>query len=78
MDDDEICCENAINILEDIGLSGEWTTSGEKAVELTKKRHEADEDYFAVIVDLKMPGMNGIETRYSQGKNWKTGIQILV
>ena len=78
VDDDEICCENAINILEDIGLSGEWTTSGEKAVELTKKRHEADEDYFAVIVDLKMPGMNGIETRYSQGKNWKTGIQILV
>lgn len=62
VDDDEICCENAINILEDIGLSGEWTTSGEKAVELTKKRHEADEDYFAVIVDLKMPGMNGIET----------------
>ena len=28
--------ENTINILEDIGLSGEWTTSGEKAVELTK------------------------------------------
>lgn len=62
VDDDELCCENAINILDDIGIDGEWTTSGEKAVELTKRRHEIDEDYFSIIVDLKMPGMNGIET----------------
>lgn len=28
----------------------------------TRKRHKEKEDYFAVIMDLKMPGMSGIET----------------
>lgn len=78
VDDDEVCCENAIDILDDIGLNGEWTTSGEEAVELTKKRHEADEDYFAVIVDMKMPGMNGIETARQIRKIVGKDITIIV
>ena len=78
VDDDEICCENAINILDDIGINGEWTTSGSKAVEMTRKRHELDEDYFAVIVDLRMPEMNGIETARQIRKIVGKDITIIV
>lgn len=62
VDDDRICGENAINILNDIGINGKYASSGDEAVRLTKKKHETGEDYFSVIVDWKMPGMDGIET----------------
>lgn len=62
VDDDKICGENAINILNDIGINGKYASSGDEAVRLTKKKHETGEDYFSVIADWKMPGMDGIET----------------
>ena len=62
VDDDQLCCESAVEMLNDIGIDGEWTTSGAEAVERTCRRHEQNNDFFAVIVDWKMPGMDGIET----------------
>ena len=62
VDDDQLCCETAVEMLNDIGIDGEWTTSGAEAVELTCRRHAQKNDFFAVIVDWKMPGMDGIET----------------
>jgi signal transduction histidine kinase/DNA-binding response OmpR family regulator len=61
-DDDEVCCEYACNMLDDLGMKSEWVLSGTKAVELVTKRHEDDNDFFAVIIDWKMPDMSGVET----------------
>ena len=41
---------------------GEWVLSGREAVERCYVRHELKDDYFAVILDWKMPDMDGIET----------------
>lgn len=62
VDDDKISGDNAVTILEDIGLKGEWVSSGEEAVAKTLKRHENSDDYFAIIIDWKMPGIDGVET----------------
>ena len=62
VDDDIVACESTQAILEDIGISGEYVTSGAEAVERATKRHERNDDYFAIIIDWKMPGMDGIET----------------
>lgn len=62
VDDERECCEGTVAILDDIGMNGEWVTSGAEAVERTVERHESGDDYFAVIVDWKMPGMDGVET----------------
>lgn len=62
VDDDIVACESTQAILKDIGISGEYVTSGEEAVERATKRHERNDDYFAIIIDWKMPGMDGIET----------------
>ena len=62
VDDDEQCCENTVAILDDIGLDSEYVTSGQEAVELTWKRYEENNNFFAVILDWQMPEMDGIET----------------
>lgn len=62
VDDDELCCENTVATLQGIGLRGEWVNSGEKAVQLAYARHDKKDDFFAIIMDWQMPGMDGIET----------------
>ncbi len=62
VDDDEQCCENTVAILNDIGIDGEYVTSGQAAIDLTYQRYAEDKNYFAIILDWQMPGMDGIET----------------
>ena len=62
VDDDVICCESAVEILHEIGIQGEWVTSGKEAIRLVEQRHQTADDYFCIIVDWKMPNMDGIET----------------
>ena len=62
VDDDEIAGQIACDMLENIGMKGEYVLNGMEAVERVWERHQADEDYFAVILDWKMPGMDGMET----------------
>lgn len=62
VDDDQNCCENTVALLEEIGIDGEWVTSEEEAVNLVAARYEKENDYFAIIIDWKMPGMDGLET----------------
>ena len=61
-DDDEIACRSTCLMLDELGLHSEGVLSGEEAVERTFAAHSRREDYFAVILDWKMPGMDGIET----------------
>lgn len=62
VDDDEIVCVDVCERLENMGMDGEYTLCGEEAVEKVVTAHDRGSDYFAVILDLKMPGMDGIET----------------
>lgn len=61
-DDDRLSCETACRLLDELGMNSEWVLSGEEAVNLTLERHNAGNDFFSVIIDWKMPGMDGIET----------------
>ena len=60
-DDDEIACECLEECLEEIGLSVNWVGTGEKAVAAVQQRHQAHDDFFAVFLDVKMPGIDGLE-----------------
>lgn len=62
VDDDEIVCRNTCDRLEGLGIHTEWVTDGRTAVEKVVGAHEAGQDYFAVILDYKMPDQNGIAT----------------
>lgn len=60
VDDDEILCRTAVDSLESIGLQADWTLSGEKAIEMVVKQHQLQDDYQIVLIDWKLPGMDGI------------------
>ena len=62
VDDDQIVCETTCSCLNEIGLNSEWVLSGEEAVVKTQELQLRKESYFAIILDLNMPGINGIET----------------
>lgn len=62
VDDDVISCENTSLMLKDIGMDSEWVLTGREAVKKVEERNIAGNDYFAIIVDWKMPDMNGVET----------------
>lgn len=48
-------------LLKEMGMTGDWETSGQEAIDRIVSAHESGEDYFAVILDWKLPEMNGID-----------------
>ena len=78
VDDDKTCCESTVATLKEIGITGEWVLSGREAVERCYARHELKNDYFAVILDWKMPEIDGIETARQIRKRIGKEITIIV
>ena len=62
IDDDPVACENAKVILGQVGISCDTVTSGEEGFEMVKVRHARREPYNLILVDWKMPGLDGIDT----------------
>ena len=62
VDDDVAVCESAVMTLKEIGVTAEWVDSGQKAVERVKTLLENKRYYDMILIDWKMPGMDGIET----------------
>ncbi|MDD3164262.1 MAG: response regulator [Oscillospiraceae bacterium] len=62
VDDDVIVCEHAMITLKEIGLKAEWVDSGAKAVLQVRQKWANKEFYDLILVDWKMPDMDGIET----------------
>ncbi len=62
IDDDPVAGEHAKLILEKIGISCEIAYSGFDALEMVKLCHARAKPYNLILVDLKMPDMDEIET----------------
>ncbi len=61
VDDNEQLCTSAVSNLQELGVYTEWTTDGRDAINMITDRHLQGDDYDFVLVDWKMPHMNGIE-----------------
>ena len=61
-DDDELSLESCCGMLNDLGMNAEGGSSGTETVEKVVARHQMNTDYFACIIDWKMPDMDGIAT----------------
>lgn len=62
VDDDLFICEQTSSILKDMGVTGEWVTTGHEAVERVRLKSEKAAFYDYILIDWKMPDMDGIET----------------
>lgn len=57
-DDDKDCCESTCLLLREIGLDAECCLSGQEAVDrVVRRSQQGEEDYFAIILDWKMDGL---------------------
>lgn len=78
VDDDELSCTTTIDVLKSIGIKAEWTLSGEKAIELVIRRHKKKDDYQIILLDWKLPGMNGIQVAKEIRRNLGDEVPILL
>ena len=62
IDDDPIALEHAQIVLGQIGINCETAQSGAEGVEMVQIRHGRRADYDLLLVDWKMPEMDGVET----------------
>ena len=62
VDDDAILLETAADTLASLGAVADVAQSGAQALAMLAQRHSDGRDYRVVLVDRKMPDMDGIET----------------
>ena len=62
VDDDEIFLDTAVDTLESLGVTADHAGSGLEALGMITHRHQSGRDYSVVILDWKMPDLDGIET----------------
>ncbi len=78
VDNNEDLCKSAVLSLKEIGIDAQWATSGKMAVEMVKEHHEKQDDYEIVLLDWKMPEMNGLQTAKEMRKHLKKDVPILI
>ena len=78
VDDDRLLCETTVAALNSIGISADWTLDGESAVDMVIKRHNRGDDYQIILLDWKLPGMDGIATARSIRRELWDKVPILL
>ena len=62
VDDDEVMLKTAVDTLESLGATTEQTASGLEALGMIGHRHQEGRDYDVIIIDWKMPEIDGVGT----------------
>lgn len=62
VDDDEQLCECTASSLNELGMKSECAFDGESAISMIEEKRRNGEKYHVILMDWRMPGMNGIET----------------
>ena len=62
VDDDKDTCRNIEMLMKDVGVQTDFVYGGEAAVEKVKQMQKQNSSYDVILLDWKMPGMDGIET----------------
>ena len=78
VDDDKQLCESTVDALKDIGVQADWTFDGETAVRLVDEHYKRGDDYQIILLDWKLPGMDGIDTAKELRRNLGEDIPILL
>ncbi len=62
VDNNEDLCQSAVFELKKIGIEAEWALDGKTAIKMAQKRHDENRGYQIILLDWKMPEMDGLET----------------
>ena len=78
VDDDEMMLATAADTLSSLGATVEQANNGLEALGMIEHRHQSGRDYNVIIIDWKMPDMDGLETISRIRSEIKSKIPILL
>ncbi len=78
VDDDRQLCESTVESLRSIGIRAEWVLDGEDAVKMATRHHREHKDYHVILLDWKLPEMDGIQTARELRRQLGDDVPILL
>lgn len=78
VDDDEVLCQTTISALNSIGIHADSTLSGEMAVDKAVEAYQQGKGYDIILMDWKLPGIDGLEAARQLRKKLGEDIPILL
>jgi len=78
VDDDRQLCESTTGSLKSIGIRAEWALDGESAIQMVNRHHNSHTDYHIILLDWKLPGMDGIQTARELRRQLGNDVPILL
>ena len=78
VDDDFDTCDSVTNMLGQIGMRSEWTTSAREAVLRARKAYDEQDPFHTYILDLNMPEHSGMEIARKIHKTVGEDVPIII
>lgn len=78
VDDDKQLCESTTASLRSIGVRADWTLDGESAIRMVNQHHNRHNDYHVILLDWKLPDMDGIMIARELRKQLGNDVPILL
>ncbi len=77
-DDDDDARESICFLLDEIGMKSEGYPTGEEAVEAVDRTQGTPDQFYAAILDWRMPGMDGVETARAIKRLTRDDLPIII
>ena len=78
VDDEKDVCIEVKELMHDTGVKVDYATSGQEALEMLSKQQSGKTKYDIVLLDWKMPEMDGLETAKRMHENIDSQLPIMV
>ena len=77
-DDDEGVCRSVVKAMTQNGVEADYATDGETAVQMMQSAREAGRPYDVILLDWKMPRLNGLDTARLIRMDYSEKVPILL
>ena len=78
VDDDQIAAEHERMVLDEAGIRADTCPSGEEALHMLEVQHTKQEPYNLVLMDWKMPEMDGLETTRKIREHYSNETTVII
>ena len=78
VDDDPIACEHAHLVLDEAGIRADTCLSGPEALQMIELHHAKHEPYNLVLLDWKMPEMDGLQVAKEIRKRYSCETTVII
>ena len=78
VDDEEIAAEHARLILDEVGIESDIALGGEEALHMLEINHVKHMPYNLILLDWKMPGMDGLEVAREIRKKYNKETTVII